>query len=142
MQWRSTLPRIGQQAMCSRQRPELAAQLRALVARSAERLPGRLDALMTARVEQLRGREVADVVLGEMVRRSSTHPGLTAGERAVLTVTEQFVVDVRGLTDGGFEAVNQHYSVDEVAAISFRLALLEGMSKFESLFPIPTGGSH
>ena len=124
------------------ERPELAAQLRALVARSSERLPGRLDALMTARVEQLRGRVVADSELAEQVRHSSTHPALSAGERAVIALTEQFVIDVRGISDGGFTTVNQHYSVEQVAAISFRLALLEGTSKLASLFPVPTGGSH
>jgi hypothetical protein len=122
-------------------RPELASPLRALVARSAERLPGRLNALMTARVEQLRGREVADPELADQVRQSSTHPALSDGERAVIALTEQFVIDVRGVTEGGFMSVNQHYSTEEVAAISFRLALLEGMSKIESLFPGSVGGS-
>jgi hypothetical protein len=122
------------------QRPELATRLRSLIAQSAERLPGRLDALMTARVEQLRGRDVADAELAEQVRHSSTDPRVTAGERAVIAVTELFVIDVRAITNGGFDAVNQHYSVDEVAAISLRLALLEGMSKFQSLFPVSTGG--
>lgn len=122
------------------ERPELATQLRALVARSAERLPGRLNTLMTARVQQLRGRDVADTELAAQVRQASTHPALSAGERAVIALTEQFIIDVRGICDGGFNTVNQYYSLDEVAAISFRLALLEGMSKFESLFPISTEG--
>jgi hypothetical protein len=120
-------------------RPQLAEQLSALVARSAQRLPGRLDALMSARVEQLRGREMVDVELGDLVRHSSNRPALSDGERAVIALTEQFVIDVRGIGDSGFDAVKAHYSDDEVAAISFRLALLEGMSKFETLFP---GGAH
>ena len=121
-------------------RPELGEQLRSLVTKSAARLPGRLDALMTARVEQLRGREVGDNQLGEMARQSATHPDLSVGERAVVALTEQFVIDVRGLTSGGFDLVNEFYSVEEVAAISFRLALLEGMSKIESLFADSTAG--
>jgi alkylhydroperoxidase family enzyme len=119
-------------------RPELAEPLRALVQRSADRLPGRLDTLMSARVEQLRGRAVADDELADLVRHSTNRPALSDGERAVIALTEQFVIDVRGIGDNGFGAVKAHYSDDEVAAISFRLALLEGMSKFDTLFP---GGS-
>jgi hypothetical protein len=116
-------------------RPELAAGLRTLVARSGERLPGRLEALMSARVEQLRGRQVADAELADQVRNSFNHPAVSDGERAALALTEQFVLDVRGIGEDGFDGVRAHYSPDEVAAISFRLALLEGMSKFDTLFP-------
>jgi hypothetical protein len=116
-------------------RPDLSAKLNGLLERAADRLPGRLEALMSARVEQLRGREAPDPVIGELARNWHRNPELSAGEQAALDLTERFVIDVRSIGDDGFDVLKAHYSSDELAAISFRLALLEGMSKFDTLFP-------
>lgn len=96
---------------------ELADRLRA---ETVERVPGRLAELIELRVEQLLGAAAVDVSL----------PGdMTDAERAVIDVTEQFMVDVHGLSDAQFAVLGRYYSDSEVVAIMFHLALVDGFAK-------------
>lgn len=114
-------------------RPELTAELATLVAASASKLPPRLEALLVARFAKLRGLDEPDDPAG--VR---TGP-MTTAESAVIDFAERFMLDIRGVTPAVIDdLLLAHYDQDTASAILFRIALLEGMTKFERIFP---GGS-
>jgi hypothetical protein len=96
---------------------ELADRLRA---EAVARVPGRLAHLIELRVEQLIG--LADP--------GAVFPAdLDDAERAVVDVTEQFMVDVHGLSDEQFALLGPYYSDADVVAIMFHLALVDGFGK-------------
>lgn len=96
---------------------DLADRLRA---ETVDRVPGRLAQLIQLRVDQLLG------VSGDGAGLPSD---LDESERAVINVTEQFIVDVHGLSDEQLAALGAHYSHADVVAIMFHLALVDGFTK-------------
>ncbi|MEL6893589.1 MAG: hypothetical protein AAFP84_18500 [Actinomycetota bacterium] len=102
---------------------------------SAASVPGRLASLLEDRVRRLHGDADA----------SRPPDDLTAAERAVIEVAEQFVVDVHGLTDDGFERLREYFRDDEIVAVMFHLACLDGFGKLDAvtgLRPTRTPDSH
>ena len=95
-----------------------ASQLRA---DTVERVPGRLAPLIETRIRQLLGADGAGELPGDLDR----------AERLVVDVTEQFIVDVHGLTDEQIAALSEHYAHAEQVAIMFHLALVDGFTKLE-----------
>lgn len=117
-------------------RPELADKVAAITAKSADRMPGRLELLFSTRVAQLRGLAVpADAAVASEVSGWPSAPTITAAERSAIDLLERFLLDIRSVDDVTFAALKLHYNDDEVAAILFRLALLDGFSKFNLVFP-------
>ena len=116
-------------------RPELAAGLEAITAKSAERLPGRLEALLSTRFAQLRGLVPVDAMLAAELDRWPSSDGLTTAEKSVIDLAEKFMLDVRAIGPDTFAGLKVHYDDDQLSAICFRLALLEGMTKFDRIFP-------
>jgi hypothetical protein len=94
-----------------------------LRADTVDRVPGRLATLIETRVRQLLGLAV----------QAGLPDDLTPAERVVIDVTEQFVVDVHGLTDEQFGALGEFYGNADQIAIMFHLALVEGFGKLEKL---------
>ena len=124
-----------------RLRPELADKVAAITAKSADRMPGRLELLFSTRVAQLRGLAIpadADAAVAAVALDVSGWPSaltITAAERSAIDLLERFLLDIRSVDDQTFAALKEHYDDDEVAAILFRLALLDGFSKFNLVFP-------
>jgi hypothetical protein len=121
-----------------RLRPELADKVAAITAKSADRMPGRLELLFSTRVAQLRGLALpsgADAATSAAVSGWPSAPTITMAERSAIDLLERFLLDIRSVDDQTFAALKAHYDDDEVAAILFRLALLDGFSKFNLLFP-------
>lgn len=121
-----------------RLRPELADKVAAITAKSADRMPGRLELLFSTRVAQLRGLSVpadADAAVATEASGWPSAPTITPAERAAIDLLERFLLDIRSVDDQTFAAVKAHYDDDEIAAILFRLALLDGFSKFNLVFP-------
>ena len=130
-----------------RLRPELADKVAAITAKSADRMPGRLELLFSTRVAQLRGLAIpadADAAVAAVAAVAlvalevSGWPSaltITAAERSAIDLLERFLLDIRSVDDQTFAALKEHYDDDEVAAILFRLALLDGFSKFNLVFP-------
>ncbi len=119
-------------------RPELADKVAAITAKSADRMPGRLELLLSTRVAQLRGVTMpaaADIAVAAEVSRWPSAPTITPAERCAIDLLERFLLDIRSVDDTTFAALKEHYDDDEVAAILFRLALLDGFSKFNLVFP-------
>ncbi len=101
---------------------ELADRLRAA---TVDRVPGRVASLIELRVCQLLG-----VDAGEGDSTVERLPSdLDDGERVVIDVTEQFIVDVHGLSDEQLAALDAYYSHADIVAIMFHLALVDGFSK-------------
>ncbi len=119
-----------------RLRPELADKVATITAKSADRMPGRLELLFSTRVAQLRGLPVpADAQVAAEVSGWPSAPTITPAERLAIDLLERFLLDIRSVDDMTFAALKQHYDDDQVAAILFRLALLDGFSKFNLVFP-------
>lgn len=104
-------------------RPTLVEAAAAFRDRSAGAVPGRLAALLADRVARLHGDPDAPLPPAD----------LTDAERVVLDVAEQFVVDVHGLTDPAFARLRDHLGDDEIVAIMFHLACLDGFGKLDSV---------
>ncbi len=66
---------------------------------------------------------------------------LTDAERMVLDVAEQFVVDVHGLTDESFSRLRMHFGDDDIVAIMFHLACLDGFGKLDAVTASEPAGS-
>ena len=127
-----------------RLRPELADKVAAITAKSADRMPGRLELLFSTRVAQLRGLAIpadADAAVAAVALVALEVSGwpsaltITAAERSAIDLLERFLLDIRSVDDVTVAALKEHYDDDEVAAILFRLALLDGFSKFNLVFP-------
>ncbi len=117
-------------------RADLADKVEAITAKAAERMPGRLEQLFSTRVAQLHGTTVtADTALAAEVGRWPTASSITAGESAAIDLLERFLLDIRSVDAATFATLHEHYDDDEIAAIMFRLALLDGFSKFNLVFP-------
>jgi hypothetical protein len=101
---------------------ELAERLRA---ETVDRVPGRLATLIEWRVGQLLGITVG----GDSTVGGSLPTDLDDAERAVIDVTEQFMVDVHGLTDRQLAVLDAYYSHADIVAIMFHLALVDGFAK-------------
>ncbi len=91
--------------------------------RAADAVPGRLAGLLADRTARLYGDASAPMPPDD----------LTEAERVVLDVAEQFVVDVHGLTDESFDRLRRHLGDDEIVAIMFHLACLDGFGKLDAV---------
>ena len=91
---------------------------------ASERVPGRLASLIELRVRQLLGLEVVGAAFPD---------DLTDAERLVIDITEQFVIDVHGITDERFFALSAFFSPGEQVAILFHLALTDGFAKLDGV---------
>ena len=124
-----------------RLRPELADKVASITAKSADRMPGRLELLFSTRVAQLRGLAVPGAAgatgssLATEVSDWPSAPTITLAERSAIDLLERFLLDIRSVDDETFAALKEYYDDDQVAAILFRLALLDGFSKFNLVFP-------
>lgn len=107
-------------------RPGLAAKLDSLRHDASTGAPGRTAQLITARAEQ--------IVNG--AGSLSSFGTITAGEQAVIDVTEQFLVDAHGIDDGLIARLGDHYTPAEQVAIMFHLALADGFTKFNRVFDV------
>ena len=94
-------------------------QLRALASAAT---PGRTGELIAARVAQMIDGTPTAVV---------PH---TDAERAVVAVAEQFLLDAHGIDDAMIAELRRCYADDEVVAIMFHLALVDGFAKFGRVF--------
>ncbi len=106
-------------------------QAAAFRARSADAVPGRLAQLLSDRVARLHGDAEAP----------RPPDDLTEAERVVLDVAEQFVVDVHGITDDSFSRLRAHLADDEIVAVMFHLACLDGFGKLDVVRPPATAGT-
>ena len=113
-----------------------------LVQTARQAAPGRTAAIVTIRVAQILGADdvlaLHDPALRTAVCEWNTHPDISDAERAVLAVTEQFVIDVHGLDDDTFTALQQHYSTTDTMAIMVHLAVSDGFTKRQIMFPTLT----
>lgn len=100
----------------------LADQAAGFRADARDRVPGRLAELIEDRVARLLG--VGDRRLPD---------DLTEAEQVVIDLTEQFLVDVHGITDPGFARLSEHYAAEEQVAIVFHLALVDGFTKLAAV---------
>lgn len=60
---------------------------------------------------------------------------LTEAEQVVVDITEQFLIDVHGISDAQFARLGEHYSNEEQIAIMFHLAFADGFSKLSKVQP-------
>jgi alkylhydroperoxidase family enzyme len=108
-------------------REPLAGRVRALRDEARSRAPGRTADLVTARVASLVQGTGSLEPFGE----------LTEGERAVVALAEQFLVDAHGIDDAMVAALSPHYTPDEQLAILFHLTLADGFTKFAHVAGVP-----
>jgi alkylhydroperoxidase family enzyme len=101
---------------------EIAARAEQLRSDTVDRVPGRVADLIEIRIEQLLD-----------VGARTLPDDLTDAERVVIDVTEQFIVDVHGITDDDFAALGRHYTNEEQVAIMFHLALVDGFTKLRKV---------
>jgi hypothetical protein len=92
--------------------------------------PGRTAELISTRIAQLLDVAGGETSLGEAVRNWYSSDELTAAEKVVLDIAEQFVIDVHGVTDEGFARLRDHYDTPDILAMLFQMALCDGFTKF------------
>ncbi|MFN3258153.1 MAG: hypothetical protein ACE37B_20940 [Ilumatobacter sp.] len=95
---------------------------------ASERVPGRLAPLIELRIRQLLGLDVDLDIDG-----AALPDDLTDAERLVIDLTEQFVIDVHGITDERFSMMSAFFSPGEQVAILFHLALTDGFVKLDGV---------
>jgi alkylhydroperoxidase family enzyme len=124
-------------------RGDLAALIREAESSASAAVPGRLRTLCRIRAAQLAGDDALlqdeDVELVRAVRSWTNDTSLTEGERAVLAVCEQFVIDAHGLSDADIAGLQQFLSAEEVVGLFANLALIDGFTKFHRV--MTAGGS-
>ena len=95
--------------------------------------PGRTAELISTRIAQLLDIPSGETPLGEAVRNWYSSGELTAAEKVVLDIAEQFVVDVHGVTDESFARLREHYGTPDILAMLFQMALCDGFTKFNKV---------
>jgi alkylhydroperoxidase family enzyme len=65
----------------------------------------------------------------EVLAAWPTHPAFSAAERAALDVTEQFVLDVHGMSDERFAALVEHTSPTDAVGLCAALAVFDGLTR-------------
>lgn len=108
-------------------RPSLTDEAASFRTAAAAAVPGRLAPMLADRVARLHGDHEAPAPPAD----------LTDAERVMIEVAEQFVVDVHGLTDVAFERLRDHYGDDEIVAVMFHLACLDGFGKLDTVALTP-----
>ena len=81
--------------------------------------PGRTASLIELQVAQLLGLERAESALSEKLKNWYSSPEFTDGEKAILEITEQFVLDVHSVTDEQFEKLRKYFSTPDILAMLF-----------------------
>jgi len=109
--------------------PHLAPFVAALQSRALEAAPGRCAELISMRVGQILHLPSSDTALEVAVGEWYASPDLTDAEKVVLEITEQFLVDVHGVTDEMFAKLKEHFTTPEILAILFHVALCDGFGK-------------
>jgi hypothetical protein len=99
--------------------------------------PGRTAELIAVRVVQLvRGRSLQVGPTGpEQIRQWATADGFTEAEKTLMSLVEQFVIDVHGVSDEQFEVLRQHYCDREIMALLYHAALCDGFAKLDAVWP-------
>lgn len=105
-------------------RADLADRIDDMRREAAIATPGRTGELVSRRAQQM--------ITG--VGSSSDLEPLTDGERVVVALAEQFLLDAHGIDDGMVAALAGHYTPAEQVAIMFHLALADGFTKFDRIF--------
>lgn len=95
--------------------------------------PGRTASLIELQVAQLLGLERAESALSEKLKNWYSSPQFTDGEKAILEITEQFVLDVHSVTDEQFEKLRKYFSTPDILAMLFHVALCDGFGKLEKV---------
>ena len=87
--------------------------------------PGRTAGLVETRVAQLLRSPTAGQLPDD----------LTEGEQLVVDLTEQFLIDVLGITDAQFARLGEYWSEADQIAIMFQLAFADGFAKLAKVHP-------
>jgi len=58
---------------------------------------------------------------------------LSPAESVVAEISEQFVIDVHGVSDEQFARLKKHFQEPEIVAMLFRMALSDGLAKLEKV---------
>lgn len=95
--------------------------------------PGRTAHLIELQVAQLLGLERAESVLGEVMKNWYSSSEFTEAEKAIMEITEQFVLDVHSVTDEQFEQLRKYFSTPDILAMLFHIALCDGFGKLEKV---------
>ena len=95
--------------------------------------PGRTAELISIRIAQLLDVPSEPTALSEAIRHWYSSDEITAAEKVVLEVAEQFVIDVHGVTDEGFARLREHYDTPDILAMLFQMALCDGFTKFNKV---------
>lgn len=100
---------------------------------AAHTSPGRTASLIELQVSQLLGLEREESALGEKMKSWYSSPEFSEGEKAILEITEQFVLDVHSVTDEQFEKLRKYFSTPDILAMLFHVALCDGFGKLEKV---------
>jgi hypothetical protein len=95
--------------------------------------PGRTTHLIELQVAQLLGLEREESVLGEAMKNWYSSSEFSDGEKAILEIAEQFVLDVHSVTDEQFEKLRKYFSTPDILAMLFHVALCDGFGKLEKV---------
>jgi alkylhydroperoxidase family enzyme len=93
----------------------------------------RVASLIELQVAQLLGLEREESALGEKMKSWYSSPEFSEGEKAILEITEQFVLDVHSVTDEQFEKLRKYFSTPDILAMLFHVALCDGFGKLEKV---------
>ena len=104
-------------------RTELLDQATSLRRDAADTTPGRVSELIDRRVAQLL----------QLPGAVGLPDDLDEAEQLVVDLTEQFLIDVHGITDAQFAALSEHYSNEDQVAIMFHLAFADGFGKLSKV---------
>ena len=95
--------------------------------------PGRTASLIELQVAQILGLEREETELSEFIRTWYSSAEFTDGEKAIMEITEQFVLDVHSVTDEQFEKLRKYFSTPDILAMLFHIALCDGFGKLEKV---------
>lgn len=102
-------------------RPDLVASVDALRAQARTAAPGRTAVVVESRMRQL--------LLGEAPLIADDD--LDVAERAVVDLTEQFMIDAHGVDHALTARLREQFTPAEIVAIFFHLALTDGYVRLE-----------
>jgi len=88
------------------------------------------DAELDVRHDQARDAGLTDEKIAEL-RRWPTSPRYSHTDRAVLEFAEKFVIDASSVDDGDCQALREHLSDPEIAALTTAVALFDAMARFQ-----------
>lgn len=100
---------------------------------AAHTSPGRTASLIELQVAQLLGLEREESALCEKMKSWYSSPEFSDGEKAILEITEQFVLDVHSVTDEQFEKLRKYFSTPDILAMLFHVTLSDGFGKLEKV---------